>query len=51
MRVGNKDAPSDEVCINGMFVYTMKHDSLHARHVKTEAYVDGRRRPDVHSCA
>ena len=37
----------DEVCINGMFVYTIKHKPLEAGHPKTDAYVADQRMPDA----
>ena len=37
-----KDVPKDEVCINGRFVYTTKHNPPEDGHAKTDAYVDAR---------
>ena len=36
-----------EVCINGRFVYEIKHKPLKAGHAKTDAYVDNVRRIDA----
>ena len=41
IRLLNKDAPSDGVCIDGMFVYTTKRTPLEPGHTKTEEYVGG----------
>ena len=43
--------PSDEVCINGRFVYTAKRKPVKAGHTKTESYVDDQRRLDARFCA
>ena len=45
-RVMGEGVPKDEVRINGRFVYTRKHKPLKAGHVKTDAYIENRRRLD-----
>ena len=45
--VTHKDAPNDEVCINGRFVYTMKRKAIWVGHTNTEAYIDDERRLDA----
>ena len=43
----SKGFPRGGVCINGMSVYTTKHNPSKAGHTKTDAYSDGRRRLDA----
>ena len=35
-----KDVPKDEVCIEGSFVYAVKHTPFKAGHERTDAYTD-----------
>ena len=50
-RVLSKDVPKGEVCINGMFAYTIKRKQLKAGHTRTESYIEGKRRLGGRFCA
>ena len=39
-----EDVHNDDVCINGRFVYNIKHKPWESGHAKTEAYIDSRSR-------
>ena len=44
-------SPEDEVRINGMFSYAVKHKALKTGRVKTEEYIDNHRLLDSRCCA
>ena len=45
--VSKKGVTNDAVCINGRFVYTIKHKPRKTGNTKTEAYIDNQRRLDA----
>ena len=47
LRVLRNDVPKDGVCINGRFVYAIKHKPLKAVHARSDAYVGGQGRLDA----
>ena len=47
IRVLSREVPRDGVCIDGRFVYAMKHNPLKAAPTKTEAYTDDQRWRDA----
>ena len=46
-----KDVPKDEVCINGRFVYEIKHMPLGDGHARTDAHIDDQSRVGARFCA
>ena len=51
IRVKQRDAPMGEVCIDGMFVYTMRNKPMEEVHTRTEAYIGARKALDSRFCA